>query len=143
MVGNTCVETGLADALSLISEIRDCVQNLEASAFAGSTAFHGAVYLSLRQSRFKVRKEVFVPDRYDGHAGYIDLLATKGGHRFAIELDNDVPRRKSISKLRQVQGIRIIILRAEHPHWERVRSLMAGDIHAVITRKRCAIFTPP
>ena len=60
---------------------------------------------------FKVDREFSVPDRGDGKMkGFIDLVITSP-ERVAIELDRKKPRKKSILKLRQFDGVKIIVLR--------------------------------
>jgi len=69
------------------------------------TEFNAKEFSDLVCSYFKIGKiqqEVFVPDRYDGRTGRVDIVYTIGDRKCAIELDRFSPRDKSIFKLKQL-----------------------------------------
>lgn len=67
----------------------------------------------LRRKGWKVKREVAVTDRGDSaRAGRIDLLAILCDTKVAIEIDRVKPRAKSILKLRQIDGVRVLLLRS-------------------------------
>ncbi len=71
---------------------------------------HDAIEADLRAIGWTVVREWEVPDRGDGKPGRIDLVATAPA-RIAMELDNKSPRVKSLFKLRQFDGARVVVLR--------------------------------
>jgi len=64
----------------------------------------------LAEAGYAVETEHKVKDRGDGHPGAIDILVN-AQPPIAIELDRRAPREKSLFKLRQINGHRIIVLR--------------------------------
>ena len=75
-----------------------------------ATKCQGFVASALRKGGFKVTWEVDVA-RADGRPGRIDLVAEYRNERVAIEIDYRSPREKSLDKLRQFRGYRIVCLR--------------------------------
>ncbi len=65
----------------------------------------------LSEHGFTVRRDFLVADRGDGTPGKIDLLAQRATVRLAIECDKYVTREKSKIKLRQVDAVRLVLLR--------------------------------
>lgn len=68
----------------------------------------------LTENGFEWKAEVHVPERGDGYAGRVDLIAQRGtSEKYAIEIDWLSPREKSIVKLRQLDESfsKIILLR--------------------------------
>ncbi len=82
------------------------------------------VQQSLIDRGFDVRRSYPVADRGDGREGRIDLVATRGSLRVAIQCDNLKPRKRSFIKLRQVDAIRIVLLRNA---WEDMPAIGSAD----------------
>jgi hypothetical protein len=84
-----------------------------------AAAFHAAAEASLAALGFECKREVPVQNRGDGHAGRLDLVASRRGVRIAFEFDDRMPRRKSIAKLAGALDclFRVVVLRcpAEGP----------------------------
>lgn len=53
----------------------------------------------LRRAGYAVRREVHVENVGDGRTGRIDLVASKDGRVYAIEVDRKRPRKRSLRKL--------------------------------------------
>lgn len=88
-----------------------------------AAALHGAAQHALEQAGFRCWREWREPVT----GGRIDLVAEKDGFRAAIELDCRSPRSKSVAKLRNFDGYRVIVLRGELE-----QELEIPGIHAVI-----------
>lgn len=75
--------------------------------------FHTAAETALGGLGFKCSRERRVADRGDGHAGRLDLVAERHGVVIALELDDRVPRQKSIAKLASALScdFRAVVLR--------------------------------
>lgn len=73
-------------------------------------AVHAAVLEALRDDGFHVEHEVPIT-LSDGREGRIDLVARRWGGATAIEIDARRPRTKSLDKLREFDGGRIMALR--------------------------------
>ena len=82
----------------------------------------------LAKMGFECKAEIPVPDRGDGHAGRIDLTATRGDEKYAIEIDYLNPREKSIFKLRHLAGSfsKVILLRGGIQD-----GVLGGDIRVI------------
>jgi hypothetical protein len=77
-----------------------------------AAAFQDSIELHFKQAGYETKREVPVPDRGDGCAGRIDLLARRGPEIVAIECDSGRPRRKSEEKLLAFPATqRLIVLR--------------------------------
>lgn len=50
----------------------------------------------------EVKKQVRVPDRYDGRFGRVDLVLNTGRQVIGVEIDRKTTREKSVFKLRQL-----------------------------------------
>jgi hypothetical protein len=85
-----------------------------------------AVAGRLSDAGFVVEVEVRVADRGDGQRGYIDIVASCSDGAVAIELDCRSPRAKSLAKLRQFSGFRVVGLRGA------VCSVVPDGIDAVV-----------
>ena len=75
----------------------------------------------LKKQNWLVVREHKVPDRGDGKRGRVDLMVLPPGLRVGIEIDNWVPIKKSIFKLKNNDfDVRIILLRGtcEHTYME-------------------------
>ena len=59
---------------------------------------------------YECKLEHKVKDRGDGRAGKIDILAEKGLEKWAIEVDWNKPRKKSLTKLKSMDGFHKIVL---------------------------------
>lgn len=104
------------DLETVLSSVREVIGNLPPTAEAGQ--LEDRARDALAGLGWDVRQQYPVEDRGDGRRGFVDLLATTPeGWSVALELDRVEPRDKSIEKLRQVPGVRIIVLR-EGPSWE-------------------------
>ena len=64
--------------------------------------------------------EYEVHDRGDGRTGRIDLIAFRDGNCICIEVDREVPRKKSIRKLRETGYPGYVVLRDPRHGWSRV-----------------------
>lgn len=74
--------------------------------------FHESTAGNLASIGFTVTNEFRVPNRGDGHAGFVDIVATRGDINLAIECDWKSPRKKSLFKLNQIANVvRIVSLR--------------------------------
>lgn len=67
-------------------------------------AFERHACNSLQKIGYDVQRQVYVPDRGDGYGGFVDMVASKGDVKAAIELDCVNPRKKSIFKVNQIPG---------------------------------------
>ena len=77
-----------------------------------AAAFQDSIELHFKQAGYETEREVPVPDRGDGCAGRIDLLARRGSEIIAIECDCGRPREKSEEKLLAFPATkRLIVLR--------------------------------
>lgn len=76
-----------------------------------SVAFRAAIEEVLRANCWHLTAEVEVPDRGDGRRGFVDLRAVREDARVFIEFDSRAPRHKSVAKLAQCDGFRVVILR--------------------------------
>lgn len=56
----------------------------------------------LKKLGYDVSRQVLVSDRGDGRRGFVDVVASKGTTKAAIELDHVHPRKKSIYKVKQI-----------------------------------------
>jgi hypothetical protein len=73
----------------------------------------GLIASALSGSGFDCSKEFRVENRGDGKRGKIDIYASKGGVNYAIEINGDTLRQKSVFKLGQVDSaFKIILLRS-------------------------------
>jgi hypothetical protein len=73
----------------------------------------GLIAGALSDSGFDCSKEFRVENRGDGKRGKIDIYASKSGLNYAIEINGDTLRQKSVFKLGQVDGaFKIILLRS-------------------------------
>jgi len=76
--------------------------------FAAQSIFINAVI----DLGWRCQKELKVLDRGDGRSGRIDFMAQKDDIIIAVEIDNYLPRIKSIRKLQQLQNtFRLVVLR--------------------------------
>ena len=64
----------------------------------------------LTERGFNCIMEYLVNDRGNGTNGYIDIIATKGNDKLAIEFDRHSPRVKSIYKLNQLNDHQKVVL---------------------------------
>lgn len=85
----------LAEGLGVIRDLCDELGPLPDDA----KAVHDALEAALVAEGMEVAREVEVSDRGDGRVGRLDLVATRDGYSFAIEIDRTAPRQKSITKL--------------------------------------------
>jgi hypothetical protein len=126
-------------ALALLERVRSVLVSSVYPDHAKSAQLLAAELL--RGAGFSVVLEVFVPDRGDGSPGRLDLVARCDDGSVAIELDAVRPRRKSLFKLRQFDGLRVVCLRGRScsvpvgidavvclPLVERERSPAAGRL---------------
>ncbi len=74
-------------------------------------AAHLAVIEFLRMNGYTVTPEYEVADRGDSKPGHVDIYASDGTTTVAFEIDSRRPRKKSIFKLKQVDALRVIVLR--------------------------------
>lgn len=65
----------------------------------------------LAENGFSCKKQYAVQNRGDGRNGKIDILAEKEGATIGIEIDRDSPRDKSIIKLMQIDGEKVVLVR--------------------------------
>jgi hypothetical protein len=110
--------------------LEDVVQSIPTARRQSAKSFHDAVDLSLVQRGWRVHREFRAPRRGDDHGGgLIDLVITSP-IRMAIEIDNISPRQKSLFKLRDFVGLRVVILRTaggrRNWNWEDVVVIVAG-----------------
>ena len=80
-----------------------------------SRAFRGAIEERLKARGWDLRTDVRVDSRGDGYGGCVDIVANRGESNVSIEFDRLSPRQKSIVKLQQLPGLRVVILRGA---WE-------------------------
>jgi len=90
--------------------LEDVVRNIPPERRRSARSFHDAVDFGLVQLGWRVHREFRAPHRGDGRSGLIDLVITFPV-RMGIEIDNSVPRQKSLFKLRDFVGLRVVILR--------------------------------
>jgi hypothetical protein len=80
------------------------------------THSHDSIQLKVKKilQRYGLVANIEYPVRYDLRNGRIDVVSTNP-LRIGIEIDNDVPRKKSISKLNQFNGdVSILILKGRN-----------------------------
>ena len=71
-----------------------------------------AVARWLERAAFSVEWEVLLDHWTDGRRWRLDLLASRGQLRLAIEIDREIPRAKALRKLRRVpSAVRVVLLR--------------------------------
>lgn len=75
-----------------------------------ASAFHANIAYCLKKRGFAVTFE-YIVRRPNGRKGRIDLCVAKDGEQVAIELDNRMPRKGSVEKLRLFPGPKMIMLR--------------------------------
>jgi hypothetical protein len=75
---------------------------------------HFGVACALSEAGFTILPEFKTKPLGDVRDGKIDLVATRDGGRVAIELDDQSPRSRSLSKLRLFDGYRIVVLRGRY-----------------------------
>ena len=92
----------------IINEIRELIEGKTWPDAA--PAFHANIAYCLKKRGFAVTFEYCVA-RSNGRRGRIDLCVEKDGQRAGIELDNRMPRKGSIEKLRLFPGAKMIVLR--------------------------------
>ena len=73
-------------------------------------SFHDAVDYALVQRGWTVYREHLAPHHGLRRRGLIDLVTT-APLRIGIELDNRIPRQKSLLKLREFEGLKMVVLR--------------------------------
>lgn len=88
-----------------------------------SNVAHHDLVAAFKAAGHQVTVEWVIPDRGDGKGGRIDLVVDK---MIAIEADGTRPKKKSVMKLRQFKGIRLIVL--GNGKWEGE----IPGIHAVV-----------
>ena len=85
-----------------------------------SGPLHDAAIRTLSALGFACEREHPVASRGDSRPGRIDVFASRGEERIAIELDRLTPREKSLVKLSQVDAVRVVVLReAEKAIYQR------------------------
>lgn len=102
----------LAHLVALDSSLRKLAMPDRAAPFAE------LVGMALNALGATVIREVIVPRRGDGQRGRVDLVASwpESGLQIAVECDNKSPRKKSLTKLKQVVAdVRLVVLRAPKP----------------------------
>lgn len=80
-----------------------------------AATYHARAGEALQSLGFTVKSEFAVPHGSPNRSGRIDLLATRGQETVAIELDYRDPRDKSVVKLNQIHGVRVVMLRDHRP----------------------------
>lgn len=94
-----------------LPEARKMVQKFINSApKSDAQSFHAGVIAEMLAAGWVVESEVAVDDRGDGRIGRVDILVTKPCV-IGIELDRASPREKSVFKLKQIRGYKMIGLR--------------------------------
>lgn len=89
-----------------------------------AAAFQDSIELQFKHAGYETEREVPVPDRGDGRAGRIDLLARRGSEIVAIECDSGRPRRKSEEKLLAFPATqRLIVLREPAGGFQEIPAL--------------------
>ena len=93
---------------AIVNEIKDLIDGKTWPDIA--PAFHANIAYCLKKHGFVVTFEycVTLPN---GRHGRIDLCVEKDGQRAALELDNRMPRKGSIEKLRLFPGAKMVVLR--------------------------------
>jgi hypothetical protein len=86
--------------------------DLPAAAFKNACSFHDAMEDALKMHGWTVMREFQVKNRGDGRVGYIDLVVMHP-IRIGLELDRKSPKRFSLFKLSQFEGLRFVILRED------------------------------
>jgi hypothetical protein len=84
---------------------------IDSASGESASAFHDDVERNLARTGWACSRELTVGDRGDGRPGRIDLVAEKDGLALGFEFDRVSPRAKSAVKLRQFEGIRVIVVR--------------------------------
>lgn len=75
-----------------------------------------AVAAAIVRAGWAVERGVPIENRGDGRAGRLDLLATRGNMRIAIEVDGPEPRERSVARLRSARtGLAWLLLRGADP----------------------------
>ena len=95
---------------SATDALTQALQQLTDSDRVNAKTFRNAILKTLTDMGCCVRSEVLVANRGDNHRGKVDLVVDTP-FQAAIELDNVLPRYKSIFKLRQFQCERFVLLR--------------------------------
>ncbi len=91
-----------------------------------AAAFQDCIELYFKHAGYETEREIPVPDRGDGCAGRIDLLARRGSEIVAIECDSGRPRRKSEEKLLAFPATqRLIVLREPAGAFQQMPELQA------------------
>lgn len=104
-----------ASAVQLIETICRAVP---AERRQSAKTFHDAVDFALVQRGWTVYREQEAPSHGLRRRGLIDLVTT-APLLVGIELDNRAPRQKSLLKLREFDGVKIIVLRNAPARTER------------------------
>ena len=97
-----------------LSVLRDIVRTIPLSETHTAMRFHDALDEALIRAGMTVLREHAIPDRGDGRSGRVDLLITHP-NIIGIEIDAVSPRTKSLFKLRQIDGLRVLVLRSPGP----------------------------
>lgn len=91
-----------AGLVSLSQTSREAIEGILASLTVAECAtadrFHAVIVARFQALGWSVTREVRVPNRGDGRAGYVDVVVS-APDRIALELDRNMPRDKSIEKV--------------------------------------------